>query len=146
MPNTARTNGSYDIKTFTKAANSKTVSALLDVLSIRDAASHARAVELVGDLMDITGDNPGHPLYRLIDILADAIEHYEEKIYSPIKTTPAGLLKFLMEQNNLTQTDLGAVLGSQSIVSEILSGKREMNLRHIRKLAERFRVDPAVFV
>ena len=50
-----------------------------------------------------------------------------------------------MEEHGLTQSDL-AEIGSQGVVSEILSGKRELNVRQIRALAERFHVSPAVFV
>jgi HTH-type transcriptional regulator/antitoxin HigA len=37
-------------------------------------------------------------------------------------------------------------IGTQGVVSEILSGKRELNVRQIRALAERFNVPPGVFV
>ena len=50
-----------------------------------------------------------------------------------------------MEEHGLTQSDLPEV-GSQGVVSEILSGKRELNVRQIRVLAQRFGVSSAVFV
>ena len=146
MPNTAKKPGKNDIKTFIKAAESKQAALLLDALNIKDEASHTRAVALVGDLMDITGDNPGNPIYLLVEVIADAIARYEEKVYPVPKVTPVGVLRFLMEQNHLSQSDLKDVFGSQSIVSEILNGKRELNLGHIRKLSKRFNVSPAVFV
>jgi len=49
-----------------------------------------------------------------------------------------------MEEYGLTQSDLPEV-GSQGVVSEILNGKRELNVKQIRALASRFRVSPAVF-
>jgi HTH-type transcriptional regulator/antitoxin HigA len=51
-----------------------------------------------------------------------------------------------MEQNNLKQKDLIGVLGGKSSVSEILNGKRSINLQHIRALADRFHVEPATFI
>ncbi len=54
-------------------------------------------------------------------------------------------LHFFMEEYGLTQSDLPEV-GSQGVVSEILSGKRELNVRQIRVLAKRFHVSPAVFI
>jgi len=45
----------------------------------------------------------------------------------------------------LTQSDLPGV-GPQSVVSEILSAKRQLNLRQIRGLAERFAVSVEVFI
>jgi HTH-type transcriptional regulator / antitoxin HigA len=54
-------------------------------------------------------------------------------------------LKFLMEQHSLRQSDLPEI-GSQGVVSEILTGKRELNIRQIRALSERFGVSPVTFV
>jgi hypothetical protein len=45
----------------------------------------------------------------------------------------------------LQQADLPEV-GSQSVVSEILNGKRDLNVRQIRALVKRFHVSPAVFI
>ncbi|MFX6250459.1 helix-turn-helix domain-containing protein [Acinetobacter baumannii] len=50
-----------------------------------------------------------------------------------------------MEQHQLTQSDLPEI-GSQGVVSEILRGKRDLNLRQVKALAERFGVGPAVFI
>ena len=50
-----------------------------------------------------------------------------------------------MEEHDLTQSDLPEV-GSQGVVSEILGGKRALNVRQIRALSERFGVSPAVSV
>ena len=54
-------------------------------------------------------------------------------------------MRFLMEQHGLKQKDLADVFGAQSIVSEVLSGKRELNKQQIRRLSERFHVSPEVF-
>lgn len=54
-------------------------------------------------------------------------------------------LHFLMEAHGLRQSDLPEI-GSQGVVSEIINGKRELNVRQIRALAKRFAVSPAVFV
>ena len=48
-------------------------------------------------------------------------------------------LAFLMEQHGLRQSDLPEV-GAQSVVSAVLSGKRELNLRQTQALARRFGV------
>jgi HTH-type transcriptional regulator/antitoxin HigA len=47
-------------------------------------------------------------------------------------------------EHELTQTDLPEV-GSQGVLSEVLHGKRELNVRQIRALADRFHVSPSVF-
>jgi HTH-type transcriptional regulator/antitoxin HigA len=50
-----------------------------------------------------------------------------------------------MEANNLKQKDLVPLLGSKSVVSEVLREKRELHKHHIERLSKRFRVSPAVF-
>jgi HTH-type transcriptional regulator/antitoxin HigA len=69
----------------------------------------------------------------------------EEEHYPIPASTGADVLRYLMEEHGLSQTDLPEV-GSQGVVSEILSGKRELNVRQIRVLAGRFGVSPAVFI
>jgi HTH-type transcriptional regulator / antitoxin HigA len=146
MPNTAKKTGSTDIKTFTKAVKSKQTLEVLDLLDIHDETSHQRAVNLVGDLMEITGDEE-HPLDRLIDRLADAIAYYEEKHFPTLKkSSPVEMIKFFMEAHDLKQADLTPIFGSQGNLSQILKGNRELNLSHIRKLAEQFNVDASLFI
>lgn len=56
------------------------------------------------------------------------------------------MLAYLMEAHQLKQSDLEYEIGSQSVVSDILSGKRSLNVRQIKRLAERFKLSPAVFI
>jgi HTH-type transcriptional regulator/antitoxin HigA len=62
------------------------------------------------------------------------------------RLTPLEILKHLMEDNEMTTTELGDVLGSRGLASEILNGKRGFSKALIRKLASRFQVDPALFL
>ena len=73
------------------------------------------------------------------------VEAYEEEHYPIRSASPVEVLKELMDANNLRQKDLAPMLGSESVVSEVLSGKRELNKHHIEKLSRRFGVSPAVF-
>jgi HTH-type transcriptional regulator/antitoxin HigA len=50
-----------------------------------------------------------------------------------------------MEEHDLKQSDLPEI-GSQGVISEILSGKRQFNVRQIKLLSNRFKVSPAVFM
>jgi HTH-type transcriptional regulator / antitoxin HigA len=56
------------------------------------------------------------------------------------------VLRFLLDQHNLKQGDLANEIGGQSVVSEILHGKRDINARQAKALAIRFGVSPAVFL
>lgn len=50
-----------------------------------------------------------------------------------------------MEQHGLKPSDLSEI-GSQGVASEILTGKRELNIRQVLALSERFGVSAATFV
>ena len=71
------------------------------------------------------------------------IEAYEEEHHSIPDASAVDVLRTLMEANDLRQKDLVPMLGSESIVSEILHRKRELNKAHIEKLSKRFAVSPA---
>lgn len=62
------------------------------------------------------------------------------------ETTPLSMLLHLIEAQNLKQTDLIGVIGSSSIVSEILNGKREISKAQAQALGEFFQVDPELFI
>jgi HTH-type transcriptional regulator/antitoxin HigA len=82
---------------------------------------------------------------ELAELLTLLIEDFEEKRYRLPRAKPLDVLRFLMEQHNLLQKDLADVFGTRSIVSEVLSGKRELNKEHIARLSARFHVSPEVF-
>jgi len=82
---------------------------------------------------------------ELADLLTLLIEDFEEKRYPIPRAKPVDIVRFLMEQHSLLQKDLVDVFGTRSIVSEVLSGKRELNKEHIARLSARFHVSPEVF-
>ena len=112
---------------------------------MRDEADYARAVDQLNELIDLVGTNEDHPLYEFLDTLGTLIERYEDEHHDVPPVSGADALRYLMDEHDLRQSDLPEV-GSQGIVSEILSGKRELNVRQIRELAQRFHVNPAVFL
>jgi HTH-type transcriptional regulator/antitoxin HigA len=80
-----------------------------------------------------------------LDTLGTLIQVYEEEHEPMPASSGAEILRYLMEEHQLVQSDLAEV-GSQGVVSEVLSGKRELNVRQIRVLAKRFHVSPGVFI
>ena len=81
----------------------------------------------------------------LADLLTLLIEDFEEKRYQLPKASPIEVISFLMDQHGLKQKDLVDVFGTPSIVSEVLSGKRDLAKDHIARLSERFHVSPELF-
>jgi len=114
-------------------------------LTIRNEREYDSAVKRLNDLLDEIGDDERHPLYSLLDTLGTLIHVYEEQHHSMPDCEGVEALQYLMDEHELAQTDMPEI-GSQGVVSEILSGKRQLNTRQIRALAKRFRVSPAVFI
>lgn len=82
---------------------------------------------------------------KLIALLTVLVEEYEEKHYPVPGAGPLDIIRHLMEAHNLRQKDLADVFGAESIVSEVLNGKRDLAKEHIRRLSARFHVSPSVF-
>jgi HTH-type transcriptional regulator/antitoxin HigA len=116
-----------------------------DIAPIRDPAHHTRMTEMLHALLDEAAGNESHSAMGLVDIVGDLIDDFEAKHHPLPPTTGVQALKFLMTQHDLKQTELPEI-GSQGVVSEILTGKRELNIRQVRALSERFGVSPATFV
>ena len=104
-----------------------------------------KLVKLLDSLIDEVGNNESHRLSRLMETIGSLIESYESQNYPDIEGDPINALKTLMEEHGLKQSDLPEI-GSQGVVSEIISGKRQLNVRQIKLLGERFKVSPIVFV
>ena len=118
--------------------------ALQPIFSIRSEDEYDQAIAHLNMLVDEVGTDEHHPLYNLLDTLGTLVHAYEEQHYPMPDCSGADMLRFFMDEHNLKQSDL-AEIGSQGVVSEILNGKRELNTRQIRLLAQRFNVSPAVF-
>ena len=87
-----------------------------------------------------------HELASLLEIVIDLVAEYEAEQFPIADAKPREVLRFLMEQHSLKQADLQNELGSQGVVSEILRGKREINVRQAKALAKRFGVLPMAFI
>jgi len=116
-----------------------------DIGPIRNQRHYRRMVGVLEALLEEAQGTEDHPAMGLVDVVSDLIEDYEVERQPLPKATGLDALRFLMERHGLRQGDLPEI-GSQGVVSEILSGKRELNIRQVRALARRFRVSTATFV
>ena len=82
---------------------------------------------------------------KLIELLAVLVENFESQEYPIPDASPAAVIRHLMQVHELRQKDLVNIFGTESIVSDVLNGKRGLTTEHIRKLSARFSVSPAVF-
>jgi HTH-type transcriptional regulator/antitoxin HigA len=118
--------------------------------AIRSEADYDRALALVEAILDETRDTAAredgsHPLADLLDLLTAALHEYEADHHSIPASSPREVLRFLMDQHELTQSDLPEV-GSQSVISAILAGRRTFNTRQVAALADRFHVSADAFI
>ena len=113
---------------------------------IRSEHDYDAAVASMNRLLDAGAADEAHPLADLVATLGELIGDYDAVHYRATDVAPRTVLRALMDQQGLTQSELAHELGSQGVVSEILSGKREMNLRQMRALAARFSVPVTAFV
>ena len=80
-------------------------------------------------------------------MLSILIEDFEIKNYKIDNgKSPLDTLKFLLESNGLSGSDLGRILGQRQLGSKILNGVRQLSKKHIRILAEHFSVSPELFI
>ena len=84
---------------------------------------------------------------KLFNLLANLLEDYEKRTLPQLeKSSPLETLKFLMNENALRQSDLADIFGTQSVVSDVLRGRREITKKQAKALAERFSLRVEAFI
>ena len=127
------------------ATHFKALTSIVPLRTIGTEAEYEQAISVLNQLLDAGAANENHPLADLVSTLGTLIGEYEDVRDEPSGAKPVDVLRLLMEQHNLSQSDLPEV-GTQGVVSEILSGKRDLNIRQVRALCERFQVPASVFI
>jgi HTH-type transcriptional regulator / antitoxin HigA len=83
---------------------------------------------------------------RLLKLLVNLIESFEERHYQLKAATPLEILTELVSDRGLKQKDLIPVFGSQGLASEVLNGKRGISKAQAKALGEFFKVSPTLFL
>jgi HTH-type transcriptional regulator / antitoxin HigA len=126
-------------------AHYRALNAKVPLRPIRSRKDYTRAVNAMNALLDAGAADESHSLAGLAATLGELIGDYEARHYPGPEVSGREMLRFLMQQHGLTQSELPEI-GSQGVVSEILSGKRELNLRQVRALARRFGIAADAFL
>jgi HTH-type transcriptional regulator / antitoxin HigA len=112
---------------------------------IKTEAENDRALAVVEDLMHRPNLTPEED--ELLNLLVLLIERFETEFYQcGAASTPHSMLEFLMEQQDITQTDLLPIFASESEVQAVLKGDRDLTITQVKALATRFNVKPTAFV
>jgi HTH-type transcriptional regulator/antitoxin HigA len=84
---------------------------------------------------------------RLMKLLAVLIEDYDRRHgLPPDDSTPAELLRYLLERADQPASALASVFGQRSHINEALTGKRSISADQARKLGAMFNVSPGLFI
>jgi HTH-type transcriptional regulator/antitoxin HigA len=98
-------------------------------------------------LFELTAlENPTRSELEAIELLTLLIERYEETHYPIPAGDAVSVVRFLLEQQELTQRDLIPEFGSESAVSMFLAKQRKLTLQQVRKLSSRFKLPADVFI
>lgn len=99
--------------------------------------------EVIDSLIDkgqLTSDEQDY-----LNVLGTLVAEYEQTLEPIPDIHGIELLKVLIEENELRQKDLVPIFRTESIVSDVLKGKRDLTKRHIEELAAFFHISPSVF-
>ena len=106
---------------------------------------HEHLVAVLDEILDAGGADEVSPLATLAERIGELIEVYETERHPIPDASPAEMLAFLMDQNGLMPEDLPE-LGAPNVVSAVLNGKRELDIRQVATLSKRFDVPADVFI
>lgn len=112
---------------------------------IKTEKEYDNALAHVYELMQ-TDIVEGSAISDELEILSLLIKEYELVHYPVSYPNPIEAIKFRMEQMNLSENELSALLGTRSRKSEVLSGKRKLSLSMIRKLTEVLHIPANVLI
>lgn len=112
---------------------------------ITTESQYDKVIAIMDDLAD-NMDGQNHSTCAMaLDYLGTLVEKYEDEYYQIPDASPSGVLQFLMDQHDLKQSDLEPCM-TQSRVSDVLRGEREISKDQAKCLAARFNVPADVFL
>ena len=103
----------------------------MKIKPIKTDKDYQSALARIEELMDA---HPGSPEEDELDVLATLVQAYEEKLFPIDPAHPLEVIRLVMEQNDMIDKDLMPYIGSSGRVSEIMSGRRPLTIKMIRKL------------
>src|SRR4051794_34741423 len=122
---------------------------------IKDNSHYKSALQAIEKIIDFVNSHDEDTDFKCLvseiqsylGTLSTLVEKYEKETF-PMSDKMSGreVLQYLMESHDLGQNDLADEIGGQSVVSFVLNGKRELNIKQIRALSKRFHISPIAFM
>lgn len=110
------------------------------ITTTKQFAATQQVIDALIDKGDLSDDERDY-----LNLLGTLIEAYEDQQVEIPDIYGVEMLKVLIEEFELRQKDLIDIFKTESIVSEVLNGKRNLTVEHIQRLADFFQVSPATF-
>ena len=112
--------------------------------TIKDDEELDKTVAVIDDLLDRPSLSSEESDY--LNVLGTLVFDYEQKTEPILDLYGVELLKVLIAERGLRQKDLVPIFKTESIVRNVITGKRQLTVRHIQELARFFKLSPAVFL
>jgi len=109
----------------------------MTIKPIKTKKDYEEALKKINKLFNA---KPNTPNGDMLDVLVTLVEAYEQKKFNILPPDPVEAIKFRMEQLGLKQNDLAEAMGGKNRVSEILNRKRNLSIKMIRELHNRFNI------
>ena len=114
------------------------------LVPIRDDDHLAQACAAIDGLLRRNLDE-GESAY--LDVLSDLVHRYEQEHHPLPSVSPAGMLRYLLQENDVSQAQLARAAGiPTSVIADVLLGTRKLSKTNIKVLANYFGVSPTVFL
>ena len=115
----------------------------MEVKIIKTKRQYKAYLERMKEVFDA---KEGTPESDELDLLALVLEKYEEDNFKIQEPHPIDAIRFMMEQNNLNDDDLGKIIKSRPRVSELFHRKRKLSLNHIRAINKELHVPADILI
>jgi antitoxin component HigA of HigAB toxin-antitoxin module len=111
---------------------------------IHDKVAYQNAVEIVDALAGCKLSKEQEDYLEAISLF---VHEYEKRFVEEPQVDPLELLNHLLEENGLSRKDLAEILSIDiSNVTRILKGSRSITSAHAKRLGERFKLRPSIFL
>ena len=106
---------------------------------IRTPREHTRALAIVERLMDKPRKSAAER--QMIELLATLIDQYEESEWPTPHASPGKILKFLLDERQMSQSELARQLAiPQSTIANVIAGRRQLSKANVLALSKFFGV------
>ena len=115
------------------------------IRAIHTSLEHRDAIDAISRIMNL--EDPDEADLAMLETLGILVERYEQQAFPLGKPTAIDAIRFRMEQQGLTQSDLASLTGlPKSRISELLNGKRNLSLQMVRIFHQRLGIPAEILI